>query len=62
MDDVLISGVPPSVVKVRPGINLTSAGKVPVTLLEWAKLRVWGAAVWNVGGQMVKVIAASACR
>jgi hypothetical protein len=62
MDDVLISGVPPSVVKVRPGINLTSAGKVPVTLLQWAKLRVWGAAVWNVDGRMVKVIPACAHR
>jgi hypothetical protein len=62
MDDVLMSGTTPTEVMVQLGVNFTPAGKVAVTLLEWAKLRVWGAAVWNVDGRMVKVIAASAHR
>jgi hypothetical protein len=49
-------------VMVQPGVNFTPAGKVAVTLLEWARLRVWGPVVRQVGGQMVKVVPASARR
>jgi len=62
MDNVLMSGTTPAEVMVHPGINFTPAGKVAVTLLEWAKLRVWGPVVRKVGGRMVKVSPASARR
>ena len=62
MDDVLMSGTAPMEVMVQPGVNFTPAGKVTVTPLEWARLRVWGPVVRQVGGQMVKVSPASARR
>ena len=62
MDDVLMSGTTPTEVMVQPGVNFTPAGKVAVTLLEWARLRVWGPVVRKVGSQMVKVTPASARR
>ena len=62
MDDVLMGGTNSTEVKVHPGINFTPADKVAVTLLEWARLRVWGPVVRKVGGRMVKVSPASARR
>ena len=62
MDDVLMSGTTPTEVMVQPGVNFTPAGKITVTLLEWARLRVWGPVVRKVGGQMVKVSPTSARR
>jgi len=35
MDDVLMSGTTPAEVMVQPGVNITPAGKIAVTLLEW---------------------------
>jgi hypothetical protein len=62
MEDVLMSGTTPTEVMVQPGVNFTPTGKINVTLLEWARLRVWGPVVRKVGARMVKVVPASARR
>ena len=49
-------------VRVVPGVNYTALGVFQISLLEWARLRVWGPAIWNIGSRQVKVMAAAACR